>query len=191
MVRRAISAGIGVVLLASTGSAGAQAATLDELLDALAARGAVVARFEEQRQLAFLERPLVSWGTISFSPPDELIKQTLGPEPSLARIEGDRLLIVDGSGERQLSLDSDPAIRVYVAPFRAVLAGDRASLERHYDIAAELGSSWSLKLTPRSAEVAQRIERIAIAGRDDRVERIEIREPGGHAISLQLSETGQ
>lgn len=171
------------------GPLSASAGSLDELMKALEARGPVVARFEEERHASFLDGPLVSWGTISYTPPDTLIKQTLGPEPSLARITGDRILLVDPSGERSLSLDADPSLRAYVTPFRALLAGDSEALERHFEVEAELDADpWTLVLRPRDAKVAERIERITVAGSEDRVEEVEIHERGGDRTRLRLSE---
>lgn len=172
---------------------GAPVATLADPLDDVLARldtqGPVVARFEEERHLSFLDRPLRSSGTLSFNPPDVLIKQTLVPEPGLARIEGDELTIADASGERRIPLDADPLIRAYVAPFRALLAGDRAALERHFEVATDAAPrGWSMTLTPREEAVAERLERVEVSGGDARIERIEIHEEGGDRSVLTLSE---
>lgn len=178
------------LLLAGLGGPGTvRADRLGDVLAGLEAQGAVVVRFEEERHVSFLDGPLRSAGTLSFSPPDRLTRQTLVPEPSLARIEGDELMIVDGGEERRIALDADPSIRAYVAPFRALLAGDRETLERHFEIGIEARpSGWSMRLVPREAAVAERIDRIRVTGSEARIERIEIHETDGDRTVLTLSE---
>lgn len=164
---------------------------LDRLLESLASQGTVVVRFEEERHIGLLERPLRSWGTLSFTPPDRLIKQTLAPTPSLFRADRETLTIVDDTGEQQIPLASHPLFAAYIAPFRAVLSGERAGLERHFSADLESGpAGWTLVLEPRAAEVARQIDEVIVAGEADRIRTIEIREQGGDRAILRLDEPG-
>lgn len=187
--RAAALAGLVLLIAVLGGPDPVRADLFGDVLARLESQGPVVVRFEEERHVSFLDRPLRSAGTLSFTPPDVLIKQTLTPKTSLARVDGDELLIVDDDEERRVPLDAEPSIRATIDLLRALLAGDRETLERRFEVAAETGAGgWSAVLSPREPTVAKRLARIEVSGREARVERIEFHETGGDRSVLTLSE---
>ena len=82
---------------------------------------------------------------------------------------------------RSFSLASSAAVSALVESMRATLAGDRAALERHYELkprghAGGVGRSTSRRAT---AKLAGLVRRIQIAGARERLRRIEVEEAAG------------
>jgi hypothetical protein len=175
------------LLAAALGAAAAPAWTLERLLQGFAHKPAARASFVEKKSVRVLDRPLVSSGELRFEAPDRLEKRTLKPRPEVLRLDGDTLTLERGERRLQLSLRSHPAAGAFVESIRATLAGDRAALERVYDVRLE-GSerSWALTLTPRDADIARLVERIRIAGQDAEVTVIEILQANGDSTLMSV-----
>lgn len=158
-------------------------APLDALMRAFAARRESRARFTEEKAIPELDIPLPSWGTLAWTAPDRLEKRTLGPVEEVLRVQGDRLeLERPQQGVRHaLSLDQSPEIRPLVEAIRATLAGDLATLRRHYDVAFDGApdGEWTMALTPLSARVRAAVQRITLRGRGPAVLATESQAGGG------------
>ncbi|MGF1469678.1 MAG: outer membrane lipoprotein carrier protein LolA [Sandaracinaceae bacterium] len=162
----------------------AQDLTLDELLARFAALPGRECRFDEEKTLGtLLAVPLRSEGRILFDPPGRFLRQVERPEPSAMLIVGDRLRMRDAGGPvRELPIDRLPALRGFLDSFRAVLAGDRAALERYYAVelrAASPAGGWTLILTPRQPDLARLIATITMAGRGPRLDEMRVVEVTG------------
>jgi hypothetical protein len=146
------------------------------------------ARFVEERTLGILDETLVTEGTLTYLAPDHLTRQDLLPDPAVYAIDGDRLAIVVDGQEEVLDLGQEPALKAMVTPFRALFAGDLASLETMFEPAyAEEGDRWTVTLTPTSDSPAGHvINRIEITGRKQDVERMEVYETGGDRSTMRL-----
>jgi hypothetical protein len=138
---------------------------LDALMHSLAARGSAAASFVEQQQLAALELPLESSGELSYQPPDELEKRTLTPRAEILRYSNG-VVSTERSGRRtRLDLQRYPQILPFVESIRATLAGDRAALERLFELTLEgTERQWQLQLVPRAAQSRAQIREIRVAG---------------------------
>jgi outer membrane lipoprotein-sorting protein len=156
---------LAVVLLAGGASAGAAskdgaapkpakpaaAPRLDALLGAFKQAPGLSARFREEKHLAMLDKPLVTEGTIHFSPPGRLARHAERPVPSTLLIDGNQLQFGDADGRQSLDLGTNPVARLFVDSFVELLAGDRPGLERIFKVqlAARPGGGWELTLVPR------------------------------------------
>jgi len=144
-------------------------AALEALMRRFAARTQAEARFTEEKAIPELDVPLPSWGRLLWRAPDRLEKRTEGPVEEILRVEGDRLTLErPQTGLRYaLSLDQSPEIRPLVEAIRSTLAGDLATLRRHYGIAfdGDPAGAWRIVLTPRSPRVLAAVQRIEMAGR--------------------------
>jgi outer membrane lipoprotein-sorting protein len=92
------------------------------------------ASFVEEKKISMLKQPLRSEGTVLFSSPGLLLRNTTRPELSTMLLDGDVLRISDASGARMISLGESPIVRHFVLTFVYVLRGDRRALEQLYTL---------------------------------------------------------
>jgi outer membrane lipoprotein-sorting protein len=170
---RARCAGSAVLLvLAASPTVGhaapeAAALTLEELTRGMATTSGVVAEFREVKELAILDAPIESRGTLSFVPPDRLARITTSPTETRLIVDGGRLRYRDAAGGEAIDLSDNPVARQFVDNMIVVFNGDLAAMRARYEI--ELTSDdrgWRLALTPRHASVRHFISRITLAGHD-------------------------
>jgi len=137
---------------------------LVELMRGMAETSGVIATFRERKQLALLEQPLESSGTLYFVPPDRLARFTLTPEPSALIIDGKALRFQQGRGEK-FDLSGNPMARVFVDNFIALFNGDLPKLQKLYHTSFDSqGESWKLVLEPRGAPLRGIVKQIALRG---------------------------
>jgi hypothetical protein len=166
-----------------------EAWTLPQLMEALAAVTEVEATFVERKEMAVLETPLESSGTLHYRAPDDMEKEVLYPEPTRYSISRDQIIIDQPNGERKIfPLDQYPVLRALSESMRATLAGDQATLERFYRLAfsAEPGE-WTLRLKPIDPEIERRVSAIIIGGSGNQVLRVETLESGGDRTVMTIS----
>ncbi len=183
----AMAPGPGMALQAAPVTSTAPAATqpaLDELMRLLAARRHGHVRFTEVHVLAMLRGPLESSGELSYDAPDWLEKRTLKPRPETLVLAGGVLSIRRGARTRTLELAQYPELAPWVESIRATLAGDRAALERYFqvDFSGSL-AHWSLLLVPKDPARAETIAQIRITGEGATLHTVETRQPDGdHSV---------
>lgn len=162
-------------------ASGAADDALPAIMQRLAAVKTLEARFEERKTLAMLQRPLLSSGELYYRAPAYLRKRTLQPQPEDYTVDGDWLTVetVD-SGRRDFALSGYPQLLPFVEALRATQAGDRATLERYYQVECSgTAESWQLHLTPRDPAAAEYLSAIVIHGRQGWIDRIETQEADG------------
>ena len=186
--RRGLLTGGGALLLAVTGRsppARADQAALEALMRAFAAVPRSRAAFTEERAIPELDLPLPSEGTLGWTAPDRLEKRTTAPIQEVLRVAGDRLVYErpDRGIRREFGLDEQPELRALVEAVRGTLAGDLATLRRHYEVGFEGapggGGSWRMVLTPLSWRVRGAVQRIVLAGRGAQVLVVDTEGNGG------------
>lgn len=182
----AMAPGAGMALQAAPPAAAPAAAApaLDELMRLLAARRHGHVRFTEVHVLAILRRPLESSGELSYDAPDWLEKRTLKPRPETLVLAGGVLSIRRGARTRTLELAQHPELAPWVESIRATLAGDRAALERYFqvDFSGSL-AHWSLLLVPKEPARTATIAQIRITGEGAALHTVETRQPDGdHSV---------
>ncbi len=162
-----------------------------ELMQALAAVPAAEARFTEVRQMEVLRAPLELRGTLRYERPDRLERRVTSPYQEVTRIEGDRVSVDNPArgAPRIYSLASLPAALALVEGLRATLAGDLATLERHYRVSLEgRPEAWTLKLAPRALALSGPVAEIRLSGSAARLERMEIDDRSGDRTIMTLSD---
>jgi hypothetical protein len=144
----------------------AQVASLEQLLTSFRASPGLEARFIERRVMALLAAPLTSEGTLYVAPPGLLARHVTRPSPSFQIIEPDRVRFGDASKIETIDLAQRPQIRGFVETFVALLAGDKAALERDYAVrfGPRPDGGWLLSLTPLRAPVNRVIASITLTG---------------------------
>lgn len=157
-----------LVVASSASLASAQVApppTLEALLARFAASPGFEARFVEEKRIALLAVPVRSEGHIWFAPPGRLMRRVERPDPSAALIADGRLRMRQGERIEELTIDENPVLRGFIDSFRAVLAGDRAALERFYEATyTPSAESWELILRPRGGALARFLREIRLQG---------------------------
>jgi outer membrane lipoprotein-sorting protein len=162
-------------------------ADLDALLASLAAVPGVSARFREEKQIALLDAPLISEGTLHFAPPDRLAREQTQPERSRVVLAGTTMWIATDLEAQRIDLVSQPLVGAVVASFRALLAGDRAALASLYEIALTRdGEAWTVVLAPRDTALRRAIERVEIRGRSAVVEALRVQDASGDTTTLRF-----
>ena len=188
---------VGIALLTATFLSVAAADAnwgVAELMQGLAQVRKTSASFVERKYLRILTEPLESSGTLDYTAPSRLEKNTLLPRAESMILDNDKVTLEDKAKRQRRTFDlrAQPALRPFVESIRATLAGDLATLQRYYTIALQGDSDrWRLVLTPRESRMRAAVTEIRIAGSGTWVGSIEIVEPTGDRSVMTISENPQ
>jgi len=168
-------------------SAAAAAGDLDEVMHLLAMRRHGRVEFVEQHFLSVLNRPIESSGEMRYDAPDHLEKRTLLPRPENLVLAGGELTVERGGHTRVLDLRRYPQIQPLIESIRATLAGDRAALERVFEVEfSGTVDRWVLRLVPVEPSLKRSVSEIHIDGAGDNLLRVEIRQADGDRSLMTL-----
>ena len=163
------------------GDAGAQ---LDRLMSLMAQRRHGEADFSEKKYLSVLKQPLESSGLLIYDAPDHLEQRTTLPRPQSVVLDHGIVTMHIGHRERVLRLADYPQLAPLIDSIRATLAGDRAALERVFqlDFSGTL-ERWQLRLEPRDGQLAATLKRIDLQGERDAVHQVDVlQSDGDHSV---------
>jgi Outer membrane lipoprotein carrier protein LolA-like len=166
---------------------GVDADTLDQLMQLLAQRRHGEADFSEIRYLSVLSEPLRSSGTLIYEAPDHLEQRILQPRPQAVVLDHGVLTMRRGNRERSVSLAQQPQIAPLVDSIRALLAGERATLEQHFTL--QLSGSldrWQLRLEPRAAPLRSSVREIDMSGERDAIRQVQLQARNGDRALMQI-----
>ena len=160
--------------------------SLAELMDGMAATSGVIADFREQKQIALLEKPLESSGTLYFVPPSRLARFTSKPEPSALIINGEELRFQQGDREK-FDMTGYPMARVFIDNFIVLFNGDLPKLQDlyHTNFSAE-GETWTLILEPRRSPLRGLVKEISLRGNRDGIREMVMQNQDGDRTSTTL-----
>jgi len=190
---RARRLGPGVVLLLlapplTHANATASGAGLDQLMSLLAQRRHGEAVFSEEKYLSVLKQPLKSSGELIYDAPDHLEERTLTPKPQSVVLDHGELSMHVGSHIRTLRLADYPQLAPLIDSIRATLAGDRAALERVFDVEYSGNlDHWRLQLTPRDSHVSATLMQIELQGERDEVREVQVRQADGDRSIMHVT----
>jgi outer membrane lipoprotein carrier protein LolA len=137
----------------------------DELMTTLAQRRSGEARFAEQRFVSGLDQTLNYTGTLSFTAPDRLARNTLTPRPESFVVEGNQLTLQRGDRVRRVALDSVPELAAMVAAMRGTLSGDGTVLQRYFRPTVQgAAARWTLTLEPLDFRLLSVVRLLRIDG---------------------------
>jgi len=179
------AAALALALLACTAARAAW--NVDALMALLHAHPPKRAHFDEQKSVSILDRPLDSSGELVFTPPDRLEKHVTSPGEERIVADRDRLVVERGGRRQVVDFREHPEVAVLIESIRGTLAGDRAALERIYDLSLSgAQGSWRLVLVPREASLRSLVARVAIEGSGAEVQRVEIEQADGDRSLMQI-----
>ncbi|MBS1172932.1 MAG: putative transrane protein [Proteobacteria bacterium] len=168
---------------------------MKQLMADLARVKSSTARFTERKYMKVLSGPLELSGTLVYTAPDRLERNTLLPKPESMVVDRDTLTLESKGGQqrRTLALHDYPAIWAFVESIRGTLAGDRQSLDRFYRVTLEgKADRWRLLLTPTEPAMQALVSSIRIDGGGSRIDRIEIYEADGdYSVMTVNAETAR
>lgn len=183
---RFLPRGVLAALLTAALCSPAWAWDIEQLMTLLAGQREGHATFTETTYLKMLERPLESSGELMFAAPDKLEKRTLAPKREVLSLAGDQLSMERKGRTRVVRMSEYPQIALFVDSIRGTLMGDRAALERAYELALTGDEQrWSLELTPRP-DAAKIVSRIVIGGSGARVDSVEIAQADGDRSVMRI-----
>jgi hypothetical protein len=137
--------------------------------------------FVELRGSPLLKAPLRIEGEYSRPNVDTLVRAVRAPYVETTTIRNGEATIERNGKARTFSLSRAPELQGLQASFGAMLAGDRAQLERYYTIVADgTRQAWTLHLAPRDRALAAKVRDIALHGRGAELRCIETRPVKGN-----------
>lgn len=136
--------------------------------------------FVEEKRIALLTKPLVNRGTVLFMAPNSLVRRVDSPSSSAIWLKAGELWVRDKTGERKLDVTRWGPANVLINSFLYVLRGDYISLGKHYQIDLTCdNAAWSMRLTPRQADLARIVRFMVINGRGADAESLELLDGSG------------
>ena len=147
------------------------------------------AHFTEQKYMSVLSAPLEDSGTLSYTAPDRLEKQTLIPQPESLVVEGKTLTVTKDGDTHTVDLDDYPEVATFVESIRSTLAGDPATLNNVYTVDFT-GSfdNWQIALQPKAEDMKDVVQSIHISGAKGTVQSVETLESNGDRTVMTIVE---
>ena len=160
---------------------------LAQLMQTLAQAKAGEATFVETRSVAMLERTLESSGRLSFEAPDTFVRETLKPRRERFAVVGNTVTMSLGQRSRSVPLDSVPEAAVIVEAIRGTLTGNRAALERHFDVTVSgTPQRWSLELKPREPRLRALVIAVRVSGQQAEVREMTVALADGDSSVMRI-----
>ena len=165
--------------------------SVEQLMQRFAQVKSAKGKFVERKHLRILSAPLESSGTLVYTAPGHLEKQTLTPKPESLVLDGDTLTFEDKTRNRRrtLRLQEYPVIWAFVESIRSTLAGDLRGLNRFYRVGLEGSETdWRLTLDPRDPAIERMVSQIRIAGSRTSIRSVETTEAEGDRSVMTITE---
>ena len=164
---------------ASTSAAPVDAVDAGWILSKLARPAPTRTSFVELRGSRLLKAPLRIEGEYQRPRADTLVREVRAPYAETTTIRAGEVTIARNGKSRRFSLSRAPELAGLQASFGALLAGDRALLERHYRIDTQgTRQQWTLLLVPRDKGLAAKVQDITLRGRGAELRCIDTRAAG-------------
>jgi len=165
--------------------------TLLDLEALLSTRPNYQANFQETHFSTLLTEPLITSGTLTFSPPSKIEKHVMAPFEEIYVVEGNRVYFDNPIKEisKTFSLDEYPSLQGFLIGLQAPLTGDFETLQRFFNLSLEgTKSQWTLKLEPLDNSFTEFLNSLSFTGRHNHITSIEIRESDGDYSLMTIDE---
>jgi Outer membrane lipoprotein carrier protein LolA-like len=165
-------------------------ADVDALLAGLSKAPGLYARFREEKHITLLQQPLVSEGSLYFTPPSRFARRTDKPIASTLIIDGNQLQFGSADGQESMNLGTNPVARLFADAFVMLLSGNRAGLEKIFkmQLTPTTHGEWKLVLTPRVAPMDKLIKELELRGRGLNLNELDVREASGDWTRTSFSD---
>ncbi len=177
MLRRIAPSSLALCLALFAACAAAQSVDSGWILNALARPAPMRTEFVEVRESPLLKQPLRMSGEYRRPREDTLVREVRAPYAETTTLRaGEASIARNGKPSRTFSLSRAPELASLQSSFGALLAGDRAQIERAYRIGAQGDRArWTLTLAPKDNALAARIRDIVLYGQGAELRCIETR----------------
>ena len=146
--------------------------------------------FVELRGSPLLEAPVRVSGEYRRPAADVLVRVVRAPHPETTTLRDGGIEIERNGKVRRFALARAPELAGLQAGFGALLAGDNAMLERHYDIEATgTRNDWVLTLSPTDDALAAKLRTVVLRGRGAELRCIETQPAKGDLQRTLLAGT--
>lgn len=143
--------------------------------------------FVEVRDSRLLKEPLRVSGEYRRPDAATLVREVRSPYTETTTIRDGQASIERSGKTRTFALSRVPELAGLQASFGALLAGDRAALEKMYDMRVEgTRAHWTLTMLPRDRQLASRIRQVALFGRGAELRCVETTPGKGSEIQRTL-----
>jgi outer membrane lipoprotein-sorting protein len=150
-------------------------------------------KFTEEKHIALLARPLKSTGTIYFDHDKGIARTTLTPKHEQVVLTTTSLRIRKNNRTEEIPLDKSKDLKAFALIFPTLLRGNRAELERAFDIGL-YGSDvdwWALVFTPKAESLRALVRRVVVVGRKAELVSLQISEASGDTTDTQLTDVAR
>ncbi|HEY1724724.1 MAG TPA: LolA-related protein [Steroidobacteraceae bacterium] len=160
----------------------------ERLLQLLAQRRHGAADYTEKKYLSMVSHPLESSGELIYDAPDHLEQRGLQPKPQTLVLDHGVVTMQMGKRRRVMRLQDYPQIAPLIDSMRAILAGDRAALERVFTLQfTGTLEHWQLRLEPRDRPLADSVKRIEVHGERDAVREVQVLQSDGDRSVMSIT----
>ena len=163
---------------------------LDDRLSGFARETHLKARFVESYSASYLEQPVVSQGELEYQAPGLLSKKITTPEAVTYEINGDIMTVKRKDGVMQVDLSLKPEIGLGISALRNLLQGNRRGLEEDFNLkylADKNAQGWELVLVPFDDTLRERVERVVMRGKGDRLNEVKMEYGNGDTLLTRIT----
>lgn len=159
----------------------------DQVLAGLAKQPQKHFRFVQEKQLAMLDKPLVTEGELHVSGERRVTWDIRKPYVMRYDIDGDTIRETDAQGERVLNAAGNPLAAALGEAMAAAFSGQWQGKEHLATVAAEgTAASWTLRITPHASALQQLLAAIEVQGEQQQILSVQIRESNGDRTLIRL-----
>jgi hypothetical protein len=146
--------------------------------------------FREDKHIALLARPLQSTGVIYFDRDRGIVRTTRTPHVEKVVLTRTALRIQKGDHTEDIPLDKSKDLQAFALVFPTLLRGDRAGIERSFEIAlyGRADGWWALAFTPRSESLRALVRRVVVFGRAGELVGLQVAEASGDTTDTRLTD---
>jgi len=161
-----LSTAAGLLLAALLGASAQAAAPVAKIQAMLAKPEQLCGRFEQNKQLAGMKKPLASSGRFCVVAGKGVLWRTLKPFPNTLRLSRDE--IVQLQGERvamRMEASREPTVRMINGVLFSLLSGDLGQLDSLFEVdGTAADGAWKVTLKARNPALARAIGTLALEG---------------------------
>ena len=146
-------------------------------------------KFSEEKHVALLARPLRSTGTIYFDRKRGIARTTLTPKLQQVLLTPTMLRIRKGDRTEEIPLDKSKDLKAFALIFPTLLRGERAELERTFEIGLHGKDTdwWALTFTPKTESLRKLVRSVVVFGRKGDLVSLQVAEASGDTTETRLS----
>jgi outer membrane lipoprotein-sorting protein len=147
-------------------------------------------KFSEQKHIALLAKPLTSSGVIYYDRDKGIARTTLAPKKQQVVLTKTTISIRSDKHTEEIPLDKTKDLRAFAMIFPSLLRGDRAELEKAFDIGLYGSDSdwWALSFAPKADTLKKLVRKVVVVGRKGDVVSLQVVEASGDTTDTQLTD---